>query len=325
MARNMLKKLSSIKLNPRILLAGITIAVSCCAISGFFGRFWWPFELLSHFRLQYFVILLACVIAYLVGKKYLSALLITTVLIINFTSIGSLFLGSQTIASGGPTLRALLVNVNVSNREFERVTDFIQSTNPDIIIIVEVDNFWMEAIKEVRNEYPYNTSEPRNDGFGIALLSRIPFESAKILDIGGFGAPSVIARFDIEGKSLTLVGTHLLPPVDYIQDRKDQSAALANFVSSQKGRVVVLGDLNMTSWSPLFKDLLNESGLQDSRIGRGIQPTWPVVMPLFLIPIDHCLISKGLTVHERKVGSNVGSDHYPVIIDISVIDYEYST
>lgn len=36
------------------------------------------------------------------------------------------------------------------------------------------------------------------------------------------------------------------------------------------------------------------------------------------IPIDHCLHSPDITVINRRVGSDVGSDHYPLIIDFSI-------
>ena len=40
-------------------------------------------------------------------------------------------------------------------------------------------------------------------------------------------------------------------------------------------------------------------------------------MPLLLIPIDHCLYGSGLHVNAKKIGPNVGSDHYPVVVDFS--------
>ena len=58
--------------------------------------------------------------------------------------------------------------------------------------------------------------------------------------------------------------------------------------------------------------------LHDSRLGCGIQPTWPAGRPLLWAPIDHCLVSKHVIVHSRRVSGNIGSDHYPVVIDFSI-------
>jgi len=76
--------------------------------------------------------------------------------------------------------------------------------------------------------------------------------------------------------------------------------------------------MNGTPWSPFFKDFLLSSGLRDSREGFRLQPTWPTWFPPAWIPIDHALVSSSVVVHDRRVGPNVGSDHYPVIIDFSI-------
>ena len=77
-----------------------------------------------------------------------------------------------------------------------------------------------------------------------------------------------------------------------------------------------MGDLNTTSWSPFFSDLIEESGLRDSRKGFGIQTTWPDGLFLLRIPIDHCLVSKDISVLDRRVGPSIGSDHFPVTVDL---------
>ena len=35
---------------------------------------------------------------------------------------------------------------------------------------------------------------------------------------------------------------------------------------------------------------------------------------LLRVPLDNCLVSQGVTVLERERGSDVGSDHFPLII-----------
>ena len=81
---------------------------------------------------------------------------------------------------------------------------------------------------------------------------------------------------------------------------------------------MVVGDLNTSPWSPVFHDLLRASGLRDGRAGHGIQPTWPSLFPLLWTPIDHCLVSRGLIVQRFQRGPYVGSDHFPLIVDITL-------
>ncbi len=168
--------------------------------------------------------------------------------------------------------------------------------------------------------YPHSRFHRRDVNFGIALLSRLPFDHAKVLHIGQVGLPSVVAQSRINGESLTVIGTHPLPPMGraYATHKNQQLAELGQVVNVQEGSVMVLGDLNITSWFPFFRDLLRQTGLRDSRNGFGLQPTWPAGFPLFWVPIDHCLVSSRVVVHHRQTGPDIVSDHYPVIVDFSV-------
>jgi endonuclease/exonuclease/phosphatase (EEP) superfamily protein YafD len=98
--------------------------------------------------------------------------------------------------------------------------------------------------------------------------------------------------------------------------RNEHLSALAKFVRREKAPVVVAGDLNVTSWSPFFRDLLRDGNVRDSREGRGVQPSWVSRIPLTDLPLDHILISPGIVVASRMVGPHLGSDHRPVIADL---------
>ena len=41
-------------------------------------------------------------------------------------------------------------------------------------------------------------------------------------------------------------------------------------------------------------------------------------MPLLTIPIDHCLISRDITVSNLYVGPDLGSDHLPLVADLHI-------
>ena len=40
---------------------------------------------------------------------------------------------------------------------------------------------------------------------------------------------------------------------------------------------MLMGDMNCTSWSPYFQDMLTVSGLRDSRRGFGVEGSWPAL------------------------------------------------
>ncbi len=302
------------------LLAAATVIASSTTVVGFLGRLWWPFELASHFRAQYFFFLIGTAFLFLLGRKQRAAILASVFALINLSLIVPLYFGSPSTHAEGRTVRALLVNVNTSNQAYGRLQKFIRSVEPDFMVLLEVNRVWLNELQRLVGVYPFSRARPRDDNFGIAFLSRIPFKSAEVRGIGKAGVPSVVVQFDIDGQSLTVIGTHPLPPVGraYSEHRNQQLTELAHLVGSLRGGVMVLGDLNTTSWSPYFSDLIRKTGLRDSRNGFGLQPTWPAGLPHFWVPIDHCLVSSGVVVHNRRTGPDIGSDHYPVVIDFSI-------
>ena len=102
--------------------------------------------------------------------------------------------------------------------------------------------------------------------------------------------------------------------------RDGQFRSLAKFVRTLTEPVILMGDLNATPFSPAFVDFLRASRLRDSRLGYGNQATWPAALRRAGIAIDHCLVSPQVQVTGRQIGGDVGSDHLPVIVDLSLTD-----
>ena len=81
-----------------------TIAAGLIAVggtvAGFLGRFWWPFDIFSHFRVQYFLGL--TLIAILLGmlRWKWSALIFTAFALLNFALILPLYLREGGVQRG---------------------------------------------------------------------------------------------------------------------------------------------------------------------------------------------------------------------------------
>ena len=74
----------------------------------------------------------------------------------------------------------------------------------------------------------------------------------------------------------------------------------------------------MTAYSSKFKDLLENTDLNDSGKGFGLLPTWNADHPFFFrITIDHCFFSNELILLDRNRGKKIGSDHYPIFVDFT--------
>jgi len=304
------------------------IAVICAfTATGFLGGLSWVFDTTANFRVQYLVCLVVAAIFYLIGRKWRWAVLSGIFALVNIGEILPSFIGpSRQATAPSNSVTVLLANVLSSNKHYEKVEKLVRSVDPDIIVVVEATEDWMRALAQFEEKYPHVVSRPREDNFGIAVFSRFPFEKSEILQIGDWHLPSAMARLRIDDREFTLVATHPAPPVGGARfgHRNRQLEAVAEYVRSVKGPVILLGDLNTTPWSPHFKKLLRRGGLLDSRRRHGIQATWPAqtLLPLFRIPLDHILHSPGIAILHREVGPDIGSDHLPVIAEFSLVDAE---
>ena len=298
-------------------------AVVACVppVLGFFGPVWYRFEWLAQFRVQYLVVLAGCTVVPLVWKRWRAALAPGALTVIHLCMILPLYFGPAQPNHAGKTWRLLVANVHTRNPAHEKIVRLIQERKPDFVLLLEVNEGWMHSLTKIEREYPYIKARPRGDNFGIALFSRKEMEDARIEKARDDSAnPFVVARFGLEGTRLTLIGAHPFPPVtaNCTRIRNELLAQVADVAAGQDGAVILAGDFNLTSWSAAFGKTVRRSGLRDSRRGFGVQATWPAYFFPLRVPIDHCLVSNNITVLNRVVGPDIGSDHFPIIVDFCV-------
>ncbi|HET9528836.1 MAG TPA: endonuclease/exonuclease/phosphatase family protein [Blastocatellia bacterium] len=301
------------------LLAAAGVLIFSATLAGFAGRFWWVFDLFSHFRVQYLFLISVVILLLLLGKKWRSSAVLSLCAAINLASILPYYLPGDAAAGDATTpLRVASINVNTANRKYDLVRQYIIDNSPDIVLLMEVNAAWDRALEELHSLYPYRVSEPRPDNFGIVLFSRRPLIKGEIVYLGEARAPSVIAELEIAERKLTIFGAHLSAPMSdtYYRLRNEQAEAIGAYLSSVPGPKMLIGDLNMSPWSYYFGRLLGVTGLSDSSTGRGIHLTWPTHTLWMRIPIDFCLVSEEILVNDKTVGPNIGSDHFPVLVDI---------
>jgi endonuclease/exonuclease/phosphatase (EEP) superfamily protein YafD len=302
----------------KAILFGTAVLTALATLAGFAGRFWWLLDLTSHFRVQYFFVLLFLSLIILLLRNPHFAIFCVVFAILNLSLVLPLYMAAP--SSLNPhirPMRAMMMNVSTENTNHSAVIASIARYDPDFLLLEEVDARWMNALKPLDHSYPHSISRPRGDNFGIAFYSKQPLAHSEVINMGQAGLPTVLVQVEVWDRKLFILGTHSLPPVNaaYARLRDNHLAEISDMLNTIDAPVLLLGDLNATPWSYPFRRLLRESGLRDGSQGMGYQPTWPAgFFPLF-IPIDHCLYSEGLTVIKEEVGPPVGSDHYPVIVD----------
>lgn len=290
----------------------LLLATATATFLSLLARLHWLFDDLTSFTAQYAIAAALCLAVLLALSRFRRAAIAAVIL---GTNVARLWPESNvTAAAAGPPLGLVSANVHASNRDFDAFLSFVEAESPDLLLVLEVSPAWAETLEPLRDRYPHSTIRPRQDNFGIAFFSRVPAE-IEIVESGDAELPSVVARLTHDGRPLTVIGAHPLPPVSSATAaaRNAQLAAIAKAAREGEGEVVVAGDLNVSPWSPHFHDLLRDGNLSDSRCGFGIQPTWPTFFPPLMTPIDHVFVSKGLVVLDRRVGPGIGSDHRPVV------------
>lgn len=301
----------------KIVIALASIGVAFATMVAFMGRVWWVFDLFSHFRVYYLVLAIILSLGLFLVDARKASVITLMVGLLNFILIVPFWIPLANAAASGETYRLLSANVLTSNLQHERVRELVVEEQPDFIVLVEVNQSWLDDLALEELDYRYSLLFPRDNNFGVAFFSRYPYDSAEIVDTM---VPTVLAKLTVNGDSLTILGTHTWPPLNgHLSEIRDQQMMeIADVVQQQSGAVIVCGDLNLTSWSHAYLRFMNNTQLRDSRLGRGIQASWIVGNPLIHIPIDHVLISNGVEVVDRRLGPAVGSDHLPVITDFRI-------
>jgi endonuclease/exonuclease/phosphatase (EEP) superfamily protein YafD len=300
------------------LTTAIFIPVLICSLLAYFGEFDRLLELMTHFRLQYLLGGIVATIAYALSKQKIGLWLALFCIGLNAIEIVPWYLPIE--RSSDRDLRVMISNVMTSNRRYGDVIDYVRAENPDLLVIMEMDLNWKQQLEPLKSLLPYSIEEPRSDNFGLAIYSKVPLANSQVREWGkgAIVVPSLTADITVRDRVVSLIATHPVPPSneDYFLSRNSQLDGVADYIRQAGNEAIVMGDLNMSMWSPYYRKFIDRAKLRNTRQGFGIQPSWPTNLPLLQIPIDHCSITSKLKVSNNRIGKDIGSDHYPLIVDL---------
>jgi endonuclease/exonuclease/phosphatase (EEP) superfamily protein YafD len=212
------------------------------------------------------------------------------------------------------------INFNSRNVNFELLKSLLKQTNADVVCWQEFSPAAENWARKNLSDYPYSKQIPRRNNFGIAIFSKIPVSNFKVEYFTDLNIETIVATIQPGAKTFQIICTHTYPPIEFdaLNTRDLQLKNLAAFVRKGGPPTILCGDLNTTSWSSSFKNLLRDSGLIDSRQGFGVQSSWPTCLAPMMIPIDHVLVDPHIKVLDRQIGPDVKSDHFPVIVKLAI-------
>jgi endonuclease/exonuclease/phosphatase (EEP) superfamily protein YafD len=296
-------------------LTAALAAVCAASVAAWLAPLGWPFELFSHFRLQLLCAAALLVPALLVARSPRAAIVAGALAALLFASSGRRLLAAEPApACHGDAFVVVTANVQYTNRDPQRLLDWLAGQQPDVIVLQEVTPAWAAALTRL-TAYPHAYTLPRSDPYGIAMLSRWRFESIEPLDLAGDGIPSLDAVVQVRGRSVHVLGLHTRWPITPGLARlRDRALERATTLARERPMPTVLaGDLNLTPDAPLYSSIIDQTGLRDVLAGRGWHPTWMAGFWPLALRIDHQFASAALCVEHAKVGPDIGSDHRPLI------------
>ncbi len=223
----------------------------------------------------------------------------------------------------GPPLQLLMLNVNRQTGSPDKLVQLVGKHDPEIIFLMEVSPRWQESIEKIGKSYTHQKVILRQDNFGMALLSKIPWEAIMSLSYGPKKIPSLVTEFVIEEtKVFNIVFTHPPPPInqEFYEQRNDQLLQVAQALKELSEPKMLFGDLNITAWTRRFEKFKIGLKLKDCRKGFGLRPTWPAQTYPVQIAIDQCLYSRGVQIVDIKTLEDIGSDHLPVLTQFVIPD-----
>lgn len=208
-----------------------------------------------------------------------------------------------------PDASVLVINAYLANLDYQRVVDHIVAEDAELVYVSELASGLHEMIAP---HYPYIYERADNTFGGMALYSRYPLENVQHVASDLPGPLQVMADIQTPTGTVRVLGVH--PPAPgvplgaYVRDAMIEE--FARVTRNSPHPVLLIGDLNITMWSPHYRPL-EDAGLVNARRGRGVMATFPAKLPT-RIPIDHVMATPDVAVCDLEVGPNINSDHLPL-------------
>jgi endonuclease/exonuclease/phosphatase (EEP) superfamily protein YafD len=225
----------------------------------------------------------------------------------------------------GEALRLLACNVKMSNRNYAGLTAVLEREDPDLIVLMEVDRAWADALATFLADYRTVVDKALENSYGMILASKFELSDTEVEYLLTEGVPSIVTTVTMpEGSVFRLYSIHPEPPVPSrgTEGRDGETALVALRVRDETLPVLVTGDLNDVAWSGTTRRFRRISGLLDPRIGRKVFSTFDARYPLVRWPLDHLFHSAEFRLRDMRRLPPCGSDHFPVLFDMVLTPVE---
>ncbi|MBT8401031.1 MAG: endonuclease/exonuclease/phosphatase family protein, partial [Rhodothermia bacterium] len=104
-------------------------------------------------------------------------------------------------------------NVFMENRNSAAYLELISEHEPDVVLLLETDDWWDEAVAGLAQQYEYAVRLPQSNTYGMILYSRLEIVDYEVRQLADDSVPSIFAILEMpSGNQITLVCLHPRPP-----------------------------------------------------------------------------------------------------------------
>ncbi|SNT69419.1 endonuclease/exonuclease/phosphatase family protein [Psychrobacter sp. LV10R520-6] len=221
-------------------------------------------------------------------------------------------------------LKIMVSNVLTPNKQTQDLVDLVNQRQPDILITLESDQKWQEALSQIEPDYPHTVKIPLDNLYGMHLYSKLELIDPIVHYLMIDDIPSIHTQLRLQsGRIIWLYCLHPMPPspteADKSTTRDAELLMVGKHIKENDQTAILAGDLNDVAWSKTTRRFQRISGLLDPRIGRHFINTFHVDYPFLRWALDHLFHSACFTVVNIERLPSIGSDHFPVL---TTLQYE---
>jgi endonuclease/exonuclease/phosphatase (EEP) superfamily protein YafD len=219
--------------------------------------------------------------------------------------------------AGAAPIRVYSANLWVRNTDLDAIRASIREADADVVMLIELGDATAPHLDTLVGAYPHRIAGPRMDRPNGAVRSVIASRYPLTALARPAGVEAVGARASTPLGPVNFISIHLTRPWPFQESwgQISQTMALDQMVQALTDPVVVAGDFNSVSTARIGRQVRQDIGL---RPAPGFPGTWPVGLPSLLgITIDQVYASPDLAFASRRLGRPTGSDHRPVVTEVT--------
>lgn len=291
----------------------------------------WPLDNLANFQPLWVLAAVPVMLFMWVAHYRHFGLFLLPIILLVMLNFADRIWPTQEPQQGPGQFRLVQFNAFYWNANMPEAVQQLNNSNADIIALQEVSYKMLKPLEKLEEKYPYSVVGrfANKHLVGLNLYSRYPIVNYTLHTAKVNRSAFLEVELALPGEQgqLQVFVVHPNSPrkESWWDNRNRLLMKVASLVNQSDARhLLVVGDMNVSPWSPWFRHFVQASELEPCA-ELGTLPTWSALNTeghwrwLVGSDIDHCFFRPdGLAPHRRRTIEAIGSDHQAVATDFEV-------